>query len=78
MRIAIVKSTNQNMVYLLLRFNLDLTHPIWEVKLNLVSMFGVAYGDARIPNWPHLHRTPLPGISTTGLRRDKGRKLNLV
>ncbi len=27
---------NQNMVYLLLRFNLGLTHRIGEVKLNLV------------------------------------------
>ncbi len=35
-------------------------------------MFGRAYGDARMPNWPHWHRTPLPGIVTTGLRRDKG------
>ncbi len=34
-------------------------------------MFGGAYGDARMPNWPHRHRTPLPGIATTGLRRDK-------
>ncbi len=25
------------------------------------SMFGGAYGDARMPNWPHRHRTPLPG-----------------
>ncbi len=35
-------------------------------------MFGGAYGDARMPNWPHWHRTPLPGIITTGLRRDPG------
>ncbi len=35
-------------------------------------MFGGAYGDARMPNWPHWHRTPLPGIATTGLRQDKG------
>ncbi len=35
-------------------------------------MFGGAYGDACMPNWPHWHRTPLPGIATTGLRRDKG------
>ncbi len=35
-------------------------------------MFGGAYGDARMPNWPHWHRTHLPGIATTGLRRDKG------
>ncbi len=33
-------------------------------------MFGEAYGDARMPNWPHWHRTPLPGITTTALRRD--------
>ncbi len=25
-----------------------------------------------MPNWPHWHCTPLPGIATTGLRRDKG------
>ncbi len=37
------------------------------------SMFGGGpYGDAHMPNWPHWHRTPLPGIATTGLRRDKG------
>ncbi len=36
----------------------------------LYSMFGGAYGDARMPNWPHWHRTPLPGIATTGLRRN--------
>ncbi len=36
------------------------------------SIFGGAYGDARMPNWPHWHRTPLPGIATTGLHRDKG------
>ncbi len=35
-------------------------------------MFGGEYGDARMPNWPHWLRTPLPGIATTGLRRDKG------
>ncbi len=35
-------------------------------------MFGSVYGDARMLNWPHWHRTPLPGIATTGLRRDKG------
>ncbi len=34
-------------------------------------MFGGVYGDARMPNWPHWHRTPLPGIASTGLRRDK-------
>ncbi len=36
-------------------------------------MFGRVYGDARMPNWLHRHRTPLPGIATMGLRRDKGR-----
>ncbi len=35
-------------------------------------MFGGAYGDTRMPNWPHWHHTPLPGIATTGLLRDKG------
>ncbi len=34
-------------------------------------MFGGAYGNARMANWPHWHRTPLPRIATTGLRRDK-------
>ncbi len=38
-------------------------------------MFGGAYGGARMPNWPHWHRTPLPGIATTGLLRDKGGNL---
>ncbi len=48
-------------------------HYIMEVILIWpMSIFGGAYGDARMPNWPHWHRTPLPGISTTGLRRDKG------
>ncbi len=36
------------------------------------SMFGGVYGDAHMPNWPQRHRTPLPGIATSGLRRDKG------
>ncbi len=35
-------------------------------------MFGGAYGDARMPNWSHWHRTPLPRIATTGLCQDKG------
>ncbi len=42
---------------------------------NLISQlphpFGGAYGDARMPNWPHWHHTPLLGIATTGLRRDR-------
>ncbi len=33
-------------------------------------MFGGVYGDARMPNWLHRHRTPFPGIATMGLRRD--------
>ncbi len=40
-------------------------------------MFSRAYGDARMPNWPHRHRTPLPGIATSGLRRDNGGNLYL-
>ncbi len=35
-------------------------------------MFGGAYGDARMPNWPHWHRTTWPVIATTGLRHDEG------
>ncbi len=35
-------------------------------------MFGGAYDDARMPNWPHGHRTPLPKIATTVLCRYKG------
>ncbi len=35
-------------------------------------MFGGAYGDACMPNWPHRHRTPLPGVASPGLRRNKG------
>ncbi len=31
-----------------------------------------AYGDARMPNWPHKHHIPLPGIASLGLRRSKG------
>ncbi len=45
---------------------------VWEMEGHQVSMFGGAYGDARMPNWPHWQRIPLPGIPTTGLRRDKG------
>ncbi len=41
-------------------------------------MFGGVYGDARMPNWPHWHCTPLPGIATMGLRRDKGGLLALI
>ncbi len=43
----------------------------WD-KYHDISMFCGAYGDARMPNWPHRHRTPLPRIATTGLCRDKG------
>ncbi len=42
------------------------------VKTPRISMFGGAYVDACMPNWPHWHRTPLPGIATTGLCPDKG------
>ncbi len=38
-------------------------------------MFGRAYGDARTPNWLHRHLTPLPGIASMGLRRNKGETL---
>ncbi len=34
-------------------------------------MFGGAYDDARMLNWPHWHRTPLPGIAITDLHWDK-------
>ncbi len=37
-----------------------------------------AYGDARKPNWPRWHRIPLPGIATTGLRRDGLRGLHQI
>ncbi len=37
-------------------------------------MFGGAYGDARVPNWPHQHGNPLPGIATTGLHHHKGER----
>ncbi len=36
MWISIVKSTNQNRIYVLLRINIDLPHQIREVKLNFV------------------------------------------
>ncbi len=39
-----------------------------------VWRFGGAYGDACMINWPHRHRTPLPGIATMGLCRDKGKR----
>ncbi len=29
-------------------------------------MVGGAYGDARMPNWPHRYRTPLPRITSSG------------
>ncbi len=50
---------------------------VLQLTANLlrVLMFGGAYGDARMPNWPHRHHTPLPGIATSGLHRDKGRML---
>ncbi len=41
------------------------------------SMFSGAYGDACMPNWPHLHRTPLPGIAITGLRHLAKHLLNV-
>ncbi len=44
--------------------------PLWGLKD--ISMFGGAYGDACMLNWPHWHRTPLPGNAATGLCRDKG------
>ncbi len=28
------------------------------------------YGDVRMPNWPHRHRIPCPGITLLGLRQD--------
>ncbi len=48
-----------------------------NLKMNItkMSMFGGAYGDTRMPNWPHRHRTPLPGIATSVLRHDKERAL---
>ncbi len=36
MQISIARLTYQNTVHLKLRFNLGLTHQIWEVKLNSV------------------------------------------
>ncbi len=42
-------------------------------NLSRSLMFGVVYGDARMPNWPHWHRTPFSGIATTGLHRDLSR-----
>ncbi len=47
----------------------------WLVTLLPGSMFGRLYGDARMPNWSHWHRTPLPGIATTGLHRDTAARL---
>ncbi len=35
-------------------------------------MFSEAYGAARMSNWPHRHRTPLPRIASPGLRRNNG------
>ncbi len=40
-------------------------------KVESVRCLAGPYGDARMPNWPQWHRTPLPGIATKGLRRDK-------
>ncbi len=64
------KGTYKNALKITLIYEHD-----FEIKLDYgasISMFGGAYGDARMPNWPHWHRTPLPRIATTGLRRDKG------
>ncbi len=35
-------------------------------------LLGGAYGDARMPNWPHSHHIPLPGIASLDLHRNKG------
>ncbi len=38
-----------------------------------VSMFGGAYGDARMPNWPHWHRAPpCPGSPLRACFETKG------
>ncbi len=52
-------------------------HHEWHARFT-ISMFGGAYGDARMPNWPHRHRTPLPEIATSGLRCDKSKYLRGV
>ncbi len=36
-------------------------------------MFGGAYGDASLQNWPHRHHNPLPRIASLGMRRNKGK-----
>ncbi len=41
------------------------------MKNNHISLFGGVYGDAGIPNWTRSHRTPLLGIASLGLRRNK-------
>ncbi len=35
-------------------------------------MFGGAYGDARMQNWPHWHRTPCPGSPQRACVETKG------
>ncbi len=43
----------------------------------LINLFfeAGAYGDARTPNWPYKHRTTLPLIVFSGVRRNKGEDL---
>ncbi len=36
---------------------------------------GGMYCNARMLNWPHRHRTLLPGIASPGLRQSKGEHL---
>ncbi len=43
-----------------------------STQTNGMPYFGGAYGDARMPNWPHRHRTPLPKIVSLGLCQNKG------
>ncbi len=42
------------------------------------SMFGRVYGDARMPNWLHRHRTSLSRIASPGLRQNKGGKFTEI
>ncbi len=42
------------------------TFPVKFIHI-ILSMFGAVYADTSMPNWPHRHRTHLPGIASPGL-----------
>ncbi len=41
-------------------------------------MFGGAYGNARMPNWLHWHRTPCPGLPQWACIETKGERFRVA